>query len=257
MSEKIMQKGKQWIRSVLPDLQKTILQYYGPGIEVELKSDDTPVTRADREAELFLRNEIEREFPGHGIVGEEFGDTRPGADFYWVLDPIDGTKSFVAGAPLFGTLIALMHQEQAILGAIYFPVTGDLLIGDHHSTELNGKSIRMTQEVELKQATVLTTDEKDFAKYKPRRGYENLLEQTRLARTWGDCFGYYLLVTGGAHIMIDPIMSFWDKAALVPVVRGAGGEITDYFGNDPLKGDSIVATVKSLHAQTIEILNRA
>lgn len=258
MHEKTVELGKKWVESVLPELRKTILQYYGKAgrsKETQLKSDNTPVTLADRQAESLLRDELAKSFPDHGVIGEEFGETNGGADFRWVLDPIDGTKSFIAGAPLFGTLMALLHMEEPVLGAIFLPVTNELLIGDNRETRLNGAPVSMAQEIPLEEALVVTTDERDFEKYKPRGGYDRLVAKARLARTWGDCFGYYLVATGGAHVMIDPMMSIWDKAALAPVIRGAGGAISDFYGNDAMSGDSIVASVASLHPQVIELLN--
>ena len=232
-----------------------IKKYFEQGVGVDWKKDNTPVTVADKESEQYIRNEIISKFPGHGIIGEEHGSYQEGAEYTWVIDPIDGTKSFIAGTPLFGTLMALLKNGQPIFGAMHFPIMGDLLIGDGHNAYLNGANVCVSQKLELNKATVLTTDYNNFKMYKKPEGFEELLSKCGMFRTWGDCFGYYLVATGKAHIMIDPEMSVWDKMALIPIIRGAGGEISDFFGRDPVKGDGIVAGIKELHSQAIQLLS--
>lgn len=227
-----------------------------PDLVVETKADDSPVTVADRGAEKLLREVIAQRFPTHGVVGEEFGSENPNADFVWVLDPIDGTKSFAAACPLFGTLIALLHQGQPALGAIHLPVLQQLYIGDNATSTLNGKLIRTRGTKRLAEATLLTSDTLNLAKYQHGPACDRVVSQAKLFRTWGDCYGYTLVAGGWADVMLDPIMNPWDIAALVPVIRGAGGVITDWNGKDPVHADSIVAaTTPELHAQVIAGLN--
>jgi myo-inositol-1(or 4)-monophosphatase len=229
--------------------------FANPELAIEYKSDQSPVTLADRGAEKLLRELITKKFPSHGIIGEEFGNENSEAEFVWVLDPIDGTKSFMTACPLFGTLIALMHHGQPVLGAIHQPILRQLVIGDNRSTTLNGRAVKMRPTPALSDATVLTSDTLNLGRYQNDAACDRLFAQVRMLRTWGDCYGYLLLATGWADIMLDPIMNPWDIQALVPVIRGAGGVITDWQGGDPVKASSIVAAHPNLHSRVIQILN--
>jgi myo-inositol-1(or 4)-monophosphatase len=247
-------------RSFLTELAQRsgdfIRPYFGNHeVEVETKADASPVTIADKGAEELMRRLILERFPQHGIIGEEQGNERADAEWVWVLDPIDGTKSFMSACPLFGTLIALMHRGQPVLGAIHQPILRQLMIGDGHSTTLNGQPVRIRQRTTLAEATLLTSDPLNLARYQDGAACERLVNQVRLYRTWGDCYGYLLLASGWADVMLDPIMNPWDIAALIPVIRGAGGVITDWRGGDPVRADSIVAAGPELHGQVLKVLN--
>ena len=229
--------------------------FASPGLSIEFKADESPVTAADKGAEQLLRSLIAKKFPAHGVIGEEFGDDRPHAEFVWMLDPIDGTKSFISGVPLFGTLIALMHHGQPVLGAIHQPILRQLVVGDGHTATLNGAALRVRPTARIEEATFLTSDPLNTAKYQNGAAYEALTRRARLVRTWGDCYGYLLLAAGWADVMCDPIMNPWDIQALIPIIRGAGGVITDWQGRDPVKAESIVAANATLHPQVIAALN--
>ena len=229
--------------------------YFSSDLEVESKLDDTPVTFADRETERLLRIEIEKRYPEHGIIGEEYGTTREDAEFVWVLDPIDGTKSFVGGVPLFGTLIALMQNGQPILGAIDQPILDQRIIGDGKVTRLNGEQVFLRKPTSLDRATLLTTDPLEPAKQHDPKGWDALTSQVHLYRTWGDCYGYLLLASGKADIMVDPIVEKWDLLSLIPIIRGAGGIITDWHGEDPVTGISIIAAHPDLHGEVLNTLH--
>ena len=224
-------------------------------LAVELKADRTPVTAADRGAEERMRSMIAKRFPTHGILGEEFGNHRLDAEFVWVLDPIDGTKAFATACPLFGTLIALLHHGQPVLGCIHQPITHRLLVGDGTTATLDGAPVRLRPPAGLAAATLLTSDTLDIPRHQSAAGWDALCGRVRMLRTWGDCYGYLLVATGWADIMCDPVMSPWDIAALVPVIRGAGGVITDWQGRDPVNATSIVAAHPALHAEVIRTLN--
>ena len=227
-----------------------------PGLVVETKSDLSPVTAADRGAEELMRALIAKKFPAHGIIGEEFGSERADAEFVWMLDPIDGTKSFITGVPLWGTLIALLHRGQPVLGCIHQPVLKQLMLGDGAATTLNGRAVRCRACTRVEDATLLTSDPFNPAKYQQRAAFEALAHRAKLVRTWGDCYGYLLLAGGWADVMLDPIMNPWDIAALVPIVRGAGGMITDWRGGPPFPADSTMAcATPALHAQLIAALS--
>ncbi len=228
--------------------------YADPAFAVVAKSDGTPVTEADRGAEALLRRMIRARFPDHGVIGEEFGNEREDAEWVWVLDPIDGTKSFVAGVPLFGTLIGLLHRGEPVLGVIHQPVLGMLCIGDGRTTTVNGQPVRVRDTARLADAVVLASDTTTAACHQDGAAWERLLARVRLVRTWGDCFGYLLVATGRADVMTDPIMAPWDLLPLIPVIRGAGGAITDWHGGDPVRGTSIVASTPGLHAEVIATL---
>jgi histidinol phosphatase-like enzyme (inositol monophosphatase family) len=233
-----------------------IRRYFrSPALAVDAKDDATPVTDADRGAEELLRKRILARFPDHGIIGEELGSERPDAEWVWVLDPIDGTKSFVSGVPLFGTLIGVLHRGEPVLGAIHQPILRELCIGDGTTTTLNGRPVRVRDTTRLADAVVLASDTTTAARHQDAAGWERLVSRARWVRTWGDCYGYLLVATGRADVMTDPIMSPWDLLPLVPVIRGAGGVVTDWQGNDPVRATSTVAANSVLHPQVIECLN--
>lgn len=223
--------------------------------EVEMKEDETPVTAADRQAEGVMRNLIRREFPNHGIIGEEFGSENEDAEFIWILDPIDGTISFASGCPLFGTLICLLHEKQPILGAINQPILDLFCLGDNNHTTVNGTQVQMRTVDRLSEATLLATDVLSIPKYQKKAGFENLVKEIKYFRTWGDCYGYLLLASGGADIMLDPIMNPWDILPVIPIIQGADGVITSWAGSDAVRGTSCVAANKRLHPLVMEILH--
>ena len=235
---------------------KIIKKYFRQPLSIENKSDYSPVTLADKLAEEKMREIIAKEFPSHGIIGEEFGNHKPDAEYVWVLDPIDGTKSFISGALSFGTLIALMKNGKSIIGVINHPILNEFLIGDNQDCLLNRGKVEMRICSSINQATLLTTDHLNIGKYQDQNKFDELTKKVKLYRNWGDCYGYYLLATGFADIMIDPIMSIWDSMALIPIINGAGGAITDYQGNDPTIGNSIVASSKGIHSDVIKLLNK-
>jgi histidinol phosphatase-like enzyme (inositol monophosphatase family) len=224
-------------------------------LAVETKADQSPVTAADRGAEELMRAQIAKRFPHHGIIGEEYGSERADAEFVWVLDPIDGTKSFITGVPLWGTLIALLHHGQPVLGCIHQPVLGQLMIGDGTTTTLNARPVRCRSVPRIEDATLLTSDVVCPGEPAERAAFEALARRARLVRTWGDCYGYLLVASGWADVMLDPIMNPWDIAALVPIIRGAGGVITDWRGGAPYPAKSTAAAgTAEVHAQLIEAL---
>lgn len=229
--------------------------YFRTSIKVSSKPDSSPVTIADKKAEELMREEIMKEFPDHGIIGEEFGKHNPNSDYQWVLDPIDGTKSFICGAVTFGTLIALTHKGQPVLGVINQPVLNEFLVGDNNTCELNGQKVSVRNIKKLSDTVLLTTDHLNIGKYYSQEKFNELIKKVKIYRNWGDCYGYYLVATGYADVMIDPIMNIWDSMALIPVINGAGGTITDYKGGDPVKGNSIIASSPAIHDEIIKSLN--
>ena len=232
-----------------------IRRYFRSGIAIETKSDSTPVTIADRQAEEVMRKMIANRFPHHGIIGEELGAANSNSEYQWILDPIDGTKTFAAGTYLFGTLIALLKNNQPVLGVINNPIVDQFLIGDGEQAWLNDLQVKVRPCQSIEDATLLVTSHWSVHQYRDGTAFDALTKRVKLYRSWGDCHGYYLIATGYADIMIDPVMNLWDIAALIPIIEGAGGRITDYYGNDPMGGEGVVATTGNIHDQVIEALN--
>ena len=172
-----------------------------------------------------------------------------------MLDPVDGTKNFISHSYLFGTLIALLYEGKPILGVIHHPMTGDLLIGNGATTWLNDEPVRVRPCARIEDALLLTSSPTAVNGYQNVAAYEAITRRVMRYRTWGDCHGYFLVATGGADIMADPVMSPWDLLALVPIIEGAGGRITDWQGNDAASGQSTVATAGTIHDELIRALN--
>ncbi len=246
---------KNFSKKLAQSSAEIIKKYFRTEISVESKSDNSPVTLADKKAEEVMRHLIEKHYPQHGIIGEEFGDTNIGAEYKWILDPIDGTKSFICGAYSFGTLIGLLKNDKPILGIYNHPILNDFLVGDNFETTINGAKTAVKNCGKLSDAVLLTTDHLNIEKYQDIEKFNRLIRKVKLYRNWGDCYGYYLFATGFADIMIDPIMSPWDLLPIIPIIKGAGGVISDYKGNDPLKGKSAVAAAPSIHKEVIFTIN--
>jgi len=204
--------------------------YFRRGVAVDDKADQSPVTIADREAERELRRLIEAHFPADGILGEEFGATRSDAARVWVLDPIDGTKSFISGIPLFGTLIALTERGGPILGVIDQPISRERWIGaTGHPSTLNGAPIRTRACPTLALATLFATAPEMFHG-EEAQGFRRLRGSVKLPRYGADCYAYGLLAAGFIDVVVEASLKPWDYCAMVPVIEGAGGRITDWEG---------------------------
>jgi histidinol phosphatase-like enzyme (inositol monophosphatase family) len=231
------------------------MRWYRGAVDVETKGDGSPVTIADREAELAARAWIAERFPNDGVQGEEFGATRPDAKRQWILDPIDGTKAFVRGVPLWGTLIACCEGDTVLAGAACYPAVGELLAAaPGEGCWWNGSRAAVSTVDTMAQATALITDDRFVER--PWRGakWRALSEQAGVVRTWGDCYGYLLLATGRAEIMVDDVVNPWDAAAIQPLITEAGGVFTSWSGMHTAFGGSVVATNARLAAATRAIL---
>ena len=225
-------------------------------LAIDIKADHSPVTIADRVIEAELRKLIQQDFPSHGILGEEFGTTR-GSDFTWVLDPIDGTKSFISGLPLFGTLIALLHGEQPVLGIIDIPAMSERWLGQRGQPSLfNGAVSRVSACERLEDARVLTTSPDMFDAEGWRR-FDVLGRRAAFRRYGGDCYLYGLLASGHCDLVVEMGLQPYDYLAMVTVIEGAGGKISDWRGNTlglHSKGDVIAAASESLWRQALDAL---
>jgi histidinol-phosphatase len=231
------------------------MRHYRSRLTVETKADGSPVTVADRAAEEAARAWVRTRFPDDGILGEELGEERPGARRRWIIDPIDGTKSFVRGAPLWGSLVALCEGDQVLAGAAYFPAVEELVAAAPGAgCWWNGSRCQVSSVATVAEATVLTTDERFQERPDRLDGWRALSHAASVSRTWGDCFGYLLVATGRAEVMCDPIMSPWDAAALQPIIQEAGGVFTDWTGAATAFGGSAIATNRVLAADVRAVL---
>lgn len=231
------------------------LKHYGTVLEVEDKADMSPVTVADRAAEEFLRAEIERRFPDDGIVGEEHGVKEGRSGRRWIVDPIDGTKTFIRGVPLYGTLIAVEVDEEPVVGVIHCPPldeTVSALVG--HGAFHDGVRCHVSPCATLAEATMVTTATDSWLRYLGDRTLIDVIRATRLQRTWGDCYGYMLLATGRVDVMIDPRVARWDVAPMLPIIREAGGVITGVDGRTDAGMTDVVAGNAELHRAAMAIL---
>ena len=244
-------------RDMLAAARPLARQHFRTPLEVERKSDLSPVTLADRAIERAMKEVLEKACPGHGILGEEFGTSQAEARHLWVLDPIDGTKSFIAGVPLFGTLIALLENGQPILGAIDMPLLGETWIGKSGGeTLLNGTTCQVSARTELAGATLFATSPDQFtAAERPR--FEALSAACLARRFGGDCYSYGLLASGHVDLILEAELQPYDYMALVPVIEGAGGVITDWAGA-PLTlastGQVLAAATPALHRAALAVI---
>lgn len=209
---------------------KVTLNYYRSAIEIERKSDMSPVTIADRETEKYLVESIRAAYPEHGILGEELGQVNPDAEWKWVLDPIDGTQAFIHGVPLYTVLVALMHNNKPLVGVIYNPPQDELVAAAIGlGCTYNGQPCRVSRVAELERARIHTTDWSSIMAARPRLT-NALLQTVHFARSWADGYGYLLVATGRADAMLDPHLNPWDVAPLIPVITEAGGRFTTMDG---------------------------
>lgn len=219
------------------------LRHYRTRLDVETKRDGSPVTVADRAAEEAARAWITARFPHDAILGEELGASGDQVGRRWIIDPIDGTKTFVRGVPLWGTLIAAMDGDDVLAGAVYCPAVDEMVVAAvGEGCWWNGARARVSGETDLARATLVTTDDRFAGQPARAAQWSTLAAEAAVVRTWGDCYGYLLVATGRAELMVDNLMSPWDAAALVPVVREAGGEFSDWHGRITPFGDGAVAT---------------
>lgn len=242
---------------------EVINRYFRSSVDVINKADKgpgvySPVTKADRGAEEVIRVLINKNYPDHGIIGEEFGNEKTDAEYVWVLDPIDGTKAFITGMPTFGTLIALMRNGKAVVGAMNQPYVGDRFIGVPGQAMLNGNIITTRVCPSLGMARLGITDMDMMKTDAQRSAFDSVATQVEYLRMGGDCYLYALLAAGHLDLVIEGDLMPWDIQALIPVVEGAGGIVTHWDGA-PIRGGGwvIAAGDTALHAQAVALLKDA
>ncbi len=229
--------------TIAEDAGALTLEHFHAAVTAERKPDNSPVTVADRNAEKLLRNRIETVYPEHGIVGEEFGEKPALGPARWILDPIDGTISFISGVPLYSVLVGLEWEGEMVVGVIHMPALRETVSAARGlGCRWNGRPARVSDVTSLANARLIVTGTKQL--YQQNRGdaFERLRDAVSCDRGWSDAYGYALLATGRAEIVLDPLMAIWDVAALVPVVTEAGGTLTDWTGKQDHTRPEVIAT---------------
>lgn len=227
----------------------------------ERKPDLSPVTDADRAAEQRLRERIEQAFPGDGILGEEFGVLAGNSSFQWILDPIDGTKSFISGVPLYGTLVGVTCDEKAVAGVIFIPALDELAFascggGAFRSLRRLPPSPICVSNRGLAESLFVTSQIDGFSSRSAMGAFHELESQAYITRTWGDCYGYLLVATGRAAVMVDPALNEWDGAAILPILEEAGGAFTDWQGNSTFRAGEGLGASRAVLDQVLSITRR-
>ncbi len=237
------------------------LSFFGDSnLQIDRKGDATPVTQADRSAEQLIRNELADAFGDDSILGEEFGETGGRSGYRWIIDPIDGTKSFICGVPLYSTLIGLEHGDQMIGGVIVIPALGESIVaaadcGAWHRTKedqpWNRASVSSCENIS---DAVFVTSQVDLFAQRNSKAYETIQSAASITRSWGDGYGYLLVATGRAEIMLDPVVCPWDVAAVAPVIAESGGRFADWSGANTIRGGDALGTNAQLFEQVLKIL---
>ncbi len=237
-----------WARTIAREAGQSTLRYFQTDdLAVESKHDFSPVTVADRQAEQLLRQRIAERFADDAILGEEFGEQAGGSGYRWILDPIDGTRSFIRGVPLYGTMVAVEHEGQAVIGVVYLPGLDEMASAAtgqgtwHQRGSAEPRRARVSSQRPLS-AGLLTSSDTRFPTAARKRAYAELQQACGTSRTWGDCYGYILVATGRAEVMVDPVMHVWDTAAVAPIVVEAGGTFTDWQGTPTIHAGEAIAT---------------
>lgn len=248
-------------KAVAAEAGALTLQYFRGDFKVERKSDNTPVTIADREAELLVRKRVEAAFPDDSILGEEFPIREGTSPFRWIVDPIDGTKSFVCGVPLYATLIGIEYEGRGIIGVIQLPALSESVSAAEGQgawfTAADGSTsaARVGEFATLSEGLFTTSERKTFDERDAGDVHTRLEQACFTARTWGDAYGYSLVATGRAALMVDPIMSVWDAAAILPIMQEAGGVFTDWQGKPTIHGGEGIGTTKKLLPEVLKLIS--
>ncbi len=233
--------------------KREIMPYFQSELKVDIKDDQSPVTVADKKAEEVMRRIIEDHTPSYGIIGEEFGGKTGEATRQWVIDPIDGTKSFIHGVPLFGTLLALLENSEPVLGMIGLPALNSIMWAVKGQGCFRDDSpCRVSEIKEVSGATLLDESVTSLDKSRLGKPWQALCSRALLHRGWGDCYGYYLVASGMAEVMLDPVANIWDLAPMAVIIPEAGGRFTSLKGGDFIQDRSGLASNGLLHEETVK-----
>ena len=243
------------------DAGRLTLGYFGrspEGLGLTYKDDASPVTLADREAETLIRRRIEARYPGHAVVGEEFGEDTKHATHRWLVDPIDGTKAFVRGVPLYGVLLGLELEGRLEVGVAHFPALNELCAAASGlGCSLNGRPAHVSEKQTLAESTVGFTDSASFAKYDRSEAWERIAAAAYDRRGWSDAYGHMLVATGRMDAMFDPVMNAWDCGPFPVLLREAGGYFGDWSGHETIYGEEGMSTTRALLPEVLDIIGGA
>lgn len=232
------------------------LKYFRKSFAIDIKYDASFVTEADREAEACLRRRITEKFPDDAILGEEEGERAGSSGRRWLIDPIDGTFSFVHSVPFFGVLVALEVDGQSLVGVVNIPALGEIVYAASGlGCFLNGERVRVSTTAKLEEALLLATDFGTCEQYGFGPGAARLQQRVKARRTWGDCYGHALVATGRADVMLDPVMNIWDCAPLLPIIEEAGGTFTNWKGERTITGGNAISTNGVLFEEVMKTVN--
>lgn len=226
---------------------KITLNYYQKSLTIETKSDLSPVTIADKEAELLFRSEIEKQFPEHAILGEEFGKKETGSPYKWIIDPIDGTKSFISGIPFYSNLLGLEYEGKIVLGIANFPALNEMYYAsENYGAFLNQQKIVVGNKKKIEECRIMTTDVRHLENVPLAKQAKKLLDQSLFYRTWGDAYGHAMVASGRADVMLDPLMNPWDGAPFGIILKEAGGYFGDWNGKETIYGENTFSSNNEL-----------
>jgi histidinol-phosphatase len=250
--------------------RQTLEMFGGEGLQVERKKDRSPVTEADRRAERLIRERLQASFPEDTILGEEYGLIEGSSPYRWVVDPIDGTKSFISGVPLYCTLVGLMRSSptaggagqggESLAGVIYLPALDELVVAAHglgcwHRTgQAPLRATRVSSVNRLDNGLFVTSEVKSFGDRSAADAYQRLEQAAYISRSWGDGYGYLLVATGRAEVMVDPIANPWDLAAVQPIIEEAGGTFSSWNGQPTVTAGDAVGSNGHVHQEVLELL---
>lgn len=264
MSDHDLKQRLDLARKIAVSAGNTTLKYFRtPELGVEIKSDGSPLTQADQQCEIALREAITKHFPTDSIVGEEYGITKGTSGWDWILDPIDGTKAFVAGVPLYGTMVAVARDNRADVGVLFFPgLQQGIFAGRGHGAwyfdqQTEARRANVSKRTKLSQSIFVTSAVETFNKRNAKPVYEKMADSVFFARTWGDAYGYMMVALGQVDIQIDPILQIWDAAAVQPIIEEAGGRFSDWNGRPKIDSGDSLATNGLLHEEVLRILATA
>jgi histidinol-phosphatase len=243
-------------RTLAEEAGALTLTHFRRELQVEYKSDDSPVTIADREAEMHIRNRLEELLPDHGVVGEEFGDDAAGRSHVWWIDPIDGTKSFVRGVPLYGVLLGLAIDGRVEAGVAHFPALDEMVwAASGGGTYLNGRRVHASATRDLADAFVGFTNAGSFERYQRAGAWAAVQRATAHQAGWGDAYGHALVACGRLEVMLDPVMNAWDAGPFPVLLREAGGRFGDWKGVETIHGGEAVSVSEALWPSLAPLLS--
>lgn len=234
------------------------LGFFQTDLRPDFKTDDSPVTIADRKAEELIRGRIEARYPNHAVIGEEFGglEESEGFSHRWVVDPIDGTRSFIRGVPFYAVLIGLEIEGKAQVGVAHFPAMGEMIAAaSGKGCHWNGRLTRVSATKRLKDGVAVHSDTASFAKYGRAEAWERIKQVAGYRAGWCDAYGYLLVATGRAELMLDPVMNPWDCGAFIPILEEAGGYFGDWQGNPTIYGGEAMGTTQTLLPEVLRLIN--